>query len=83
MKRRTIEDIYLELDINIQNLDNKTVDLIGSYIVGSTIATDDAATFYSDYPMLEDISELGSDLELLGMELNGITAEQEPELFRY
>jgi hypothetical protein len=38
-------------------------EIIGGYIVGTTIVRDDIDTFYKEYPILEEIAELGAELE--------------------
>lgn len=66
-----IQEIINILDEISANKDNKPLDIIGSYIVGATLARDDIEELYKIYPELETIAELGAELETL----NGSTHE--------
>jgi hypothetical protein len=50
----------------LQNPRGESIDMLGSYIVGATIIRDDIEDYYTKYPLLEKIAELGADLETLG-----------------
>lgn len=54
-----IEDI-------LRNSRNEPADILGSYIVGATLARNDIDQHYKKYPLLEKVAELGADLETLG-----------------
>lgn len=41
------------------------MDVVGSYIVGATIAKDGIEQVYKEYPILEEIAELGAELETI------------------
>lgn len=45
------------------NHDNNPTDVLGSRIVGATIARDDIEHHYEQYPLLEEVAELGAELE--------------------
>jgi len=51
------------LDDLVANKSGLSQDQIGSYIVGETIASEGIEELYAKYPLLEEIAELGSDLE--------------------
>lgn len=65
MKPSGIQDIIRQLDDIVQNKSDKPLDQLGSYIVGATLVRDDIEEYYSDYPLLGDIAELGAELETL------------------
>ncbi len=64
MKYDSIEAIIRRLDEIIKNKARDPKDILGSYIVGCTIALDDIEQYYKKYSVLEEIAELGSDLEI-------------------
>lgn len=48
----------------LQNSKNEPLDCLGSYIVGATLARDDWEDVFQDnYPLLDEIAELGAELE--------------------
>ena len=48
----------------LQNSKNEPLDCLGSYIVGATLARDDWGDVFQDhYPLLDEIAELGAELE--------------------
>lgn len=49
----------------LKNPKNESPDKLGSYIVGATIVREDIEEYYKKYPLLEEIAELGADLETL------------------
>ena len=64
-KYNSIEDIYNRLKDIIANPKNESLDLLGSYIVGCTFVLDDIKKYFADYPVLEEIAELGAELETI------------------
>ena len=51
----------------LRNSKNKPLDCLGSYIVGATLARDDWGDVFQDhYPLLDEIAELGAELETTG-----------------
>ncbi len=60
-----IQEIIKRLDEISANKDNKPLYMLGSYIVGATIIREDIDELYEKYPGLENIAELGADLETL------------------
>ncbi|MFZ1302190.1 MAG: hypothetical protein WAQ27_06495 [Candidatus Microsaccharimonas sp.] len=63
---RTIETVITELQNILSNPTNVAPDMLGSYIVGATIVQDDSDVLFEKYPLLEELAELGADLETLG-----------------
>jgi len=63
MKYNTINQIVSELDVIVEQADDSALDAVGSKIVGCTIAVEGIEVFYSKYTILEEIAELGADLE--------------------
>ena len=55
----------LNLTTLLQIKKHRSLDVIGSRIVGAPIARNDIEQFYKEYPALEEIAELGADLEML------------------
>jgi hypothetical protein len=48
----------------LQNNKNELLDCLGSYIVGAALARDDWEDVFQDnYPLLDEIAELGAELE--------------------
>ena len=48
----------------LQNNKNEPPDCLGSYIVGATLARNDWEDVFQDnYPLLDEIAELGAELE--------------------
>lgn len=48
----------------LQSSKNEPLDCLGSYIVGATLARDDWEDVFQDnYPLLDEIAELGAELE--------------------
>lgn len=64
-----MEDVYKAIIHNliqiVRNEKGERLDQVGSYIVGATLARDDADELFVHYPLLEEIGELGADLETL------------------
>ncbi len=63
MKYNNINQIVSELDAVVEQADDSALDAVGSKIVGCTIAVEGIEVFYSKYNILEEIAELGADLE--------------------
>lgn len=61
-----ILNIISRIENILQNPRGETADMLGSYIVGATIVRDDIEQYYKKYPLLEEVAELGADLETLG-----------------
>ena len=60
-----IQDIIQRLKVIIENRGNKPLDVLGGYIVGTTLVRDDWEEKYqSQYPLLDELAELGADLEV-------------------
>lgn len=60
-----IISIINRIEAILQNPRSESADVLGSYIVGATIARDDIEEYYKKYPLLEEVAELGADLETL------------------
>lgn len=60
-----IQGIIARLDEILQNKNNEPLDQLGSYIVGATLARDDIENHFSKFPELEEVAELGAELETL------------------
>lgn len=58
-----INGIFNRLVGIMSNSHNESLDKLGSYIVGCTIVLDDIDEYYKDYPVLEEVAELGAELE--------------------
>jgi hypothetical protein len=56
--------IIFEIDTILLNTENESVDRIGSLIVGATIAREDYNIYQEAYPELDEIAELGAELEM-------------------
>ncbi len=52
-----------QLNDIVKNSNKFELDSVGSKIVGCTIAAEGIEDVYSEYPLLEEIAELGSSLE--------------------
>lgn len=63
---RAVNDVVSRLQEILQNPHDEPIDLLGAYIVGATLARDDIEQHFLLYPLLEEIAELGADLEVLG-----------------
>lgn len=61
----SIKDIYTRLAEIVENKLNEPLNKLGSYIVGCTIVLDKIDELYKKYPVLEDIAELGAELETI------------------
>jgi len=72
-RRVMIHDIIKRLDEISANKDHKPLDVLGSYIVGATMARDDIEELYAQYPTLETIAELGAELETLAGSIHEVT----------
>jgi hypothetical protein len=59
-----IEEIIKKLDKISANKDNEPFHVLGGYIVGATIVRDDIEELDEQYPGLEQIADIGSELEL-------------------
>jgi hypothetical protein len=57
--------IIFEIDTILLNTENESIDRIGSLIVGATIAREDYNIYQEAYPELDEIAELGAELEVL------------------
>jgi len=64
MKYVSINDICKRLQKILANKDDESPETLGGYIVGCTIIPDDIEAYYVDYPVLDEIADLGSDLEI-------------------
>lgn len=64
----SIKTVYLNLVEIITNDAKVPLNQVGSYVVGSTIAEDGVDDLYKDYPTLEQIADIGSELEYQGEE---------------
>jgi len=60
-----IEIIISAIDKILHQTGHKSADEIGSYIVGATIVRDDIDDYYKKYPLLEEVAELGAELETI------------------
>ena len=68
MQCSSISDIYTCLQDILANEKNDAPETLGAYVVGCTIVPDDIESYYKEYPILEEIAELGSDLEIANYE---------------
>ena len=59
-------EIVDQIEGILRNPRNEPADMLGSYIVGATIARDDIEQYYEQCPRLEIVAELGADLETSG-----------------
>ncbi len=59
-----ISGLINRLDDIVANKSGLSQDQIGSYIVGETIAVEGMEKLYAKYPLVGEIAELGSDLEV-------------------
>jgi len=64
----SVADTYLRLVEVIRNDSHQTLDKVGSKIVGCTVAVDGIEDLFEKYPALEEIADVGSDLEYQGEE---------------
>ena len=62
---RDVYKIVYKIDKILRNTHNEPLDKLGSYIVGETIVQDDFEEIQKKYPLLENIAELGAELETL------------------
>lgn len=60
-----ITDIVKTIDDILKNEKNEALYVLGGYIVGATIVKENIEEVYEQYPLLEEIAELGADLEML------------------
>lgn len=60
-----IQAIIQRLDEIVANKTNEPLHVLGSYVVGATIVRDDIDDLYQQYPDLEMVADLGSELETL------------------
>lgn len=60
-----LNEIITRIDEILLNEKKDSIDMLGSYIVGATIAGDDYEFYQNKYPLLVEIAELGADLETL------------------
>ncbi len=61
-----IQAIISRIQEILLNRNKEPLDRLGSYIVGATIVRSDIDYYYDKYPLLEEVAELGADLETLG-----------------
>ena len=59
-----IQEIIKTLDEISANKKNEPFHTLGGYIVGTTMVRDDIDDLYQQYPGLEQIADIGSELEL-------------------
>lgn len=64
----SINTIYLRLNEIVKNEAQESLDRVGSYVVGCTLAVDGIERLFEDYPVLEEIADIGSELEYQGEE---------------
>lgn len=64
----SIDSIYATLTKIIENEAKLPLDQMGPYIVGCTIAEEGIDSIIKDYPIIEDIGEIGASLEWQGEE---------------
>jgi hypothetical protein len=60
-----IIDIIIRIEKILLNEKKDSIDILGSYIVGATIAREDYEFYQNKYTLLDEIAELGADLETL------------------
>lgn len=60
-----ITEIVKTIDDILKNEKNQPLYVLGGYIVGATIVKDGIEEVYKEYPLLEEIAELGADLETM------------------
>jgi hypothetical protein len=64
----SVDAIYNHLAKIIENKEKRRPDQVGSLIVGCTLAKDGIEHLFVEYPILEEIAEIGADLEWQGKE---------------
>ena len=64
----SINTVYLRLKEIIKNEAREPLDKVGSYLVGCTLAVEGIESLFESYPTLEEIADIGSDLEYQGEE---------------
>ena len=64
----SINTVYLRLNEIIKNEAREPLDKVGAYIVGCTLAVEGMEGLFKSYPTLEEIADIGSDLEYQGEE---------------
>jgi hypothetical protein len=64
----SINTVYLRLNEIIKNDVQEPLDRVGSYIVGCTLAIEGIERLFESYPTLEEIADIGSDVEYQGEE---------------
>lgn len=64
----TIKTIYLRLNEIIKNEAQEPLDQVGSHIVSCTVVVEGIERLFESYPTLEEIADIGSDLEYQGEE---------------
>lgn len=64
MKHSSEVQIIDKLENIINNADFSKLDDVGSKIVGCTIVDEGIEPVYSEFPILEEIAELGASLEI-------------------
>jgi dihydroorotase len=78
----SIDSIYTNLVEIIKNKDQKPLDQIGSYILGATLVKDGIEDLFKEYPVLEEIADVGSNLEYQGEEYSIEYYERLKELIK-
>ncbi len=64
MRYNSIQDIFTRIEQILTNKEGEPLSQLGSYIVGCTVVLDNIDDYYKKYPLLEEIAELGSELEV-------------------
>lgn len=62
----SIDVVYYNLAEIIKNDDKRPADRVGSLIVDCTLPLYNIESLYIDYPILEEIAEIGADMEWQG-----------------
>ena len=60
-----LNEIVKRIEQILLNENNDSLDTLGSYIVGATIVRDDYDFYKNKYQLLDEIAELGADLETI------------------
>ena len=63
MVNNAIVEVVNRIEDILKNPKDEPADTLGSYIVGATLVRDDIEQYFEKYPLLENIAELGADLE--------------------
>lgn len=71
-----INDLILQIEKILKNQNNKLPYIIGGYITGNVYMRDNIEKYYRPYPELEEIGELGVELETLDKPSDQKYAEQ-------